>query len=245
MVAPAARCQSVQGSHNHSLTTLQEAGIFAGGEMPEPQSGRRQLGAGHPVENGHGEWKLDSNTSCYGFDVGLADAVAKLVGRGSTLTELGAGLGCYTAWLHHSHVTIIAAVDGLIDADSLTGGWVTQWDLTCPMEAYADWIFSIEVAEHILRQFEAQFMDNVVRNARCGIIISWATPKQGGRGHVNLRDQIYVNSLLQKSSFRHNTSMTRALKSAAHAAAVFSWLVANVNVYLRSGEGVCQLPDWT
>ena len=34
---------------------------------------------------------------------------------------------------------MVAAVDGLVDVDRLTGGRVARWDLVCPLEARADW----------------------------------------------------------------------------------------------------------
>ncbi|KAK7004452.1 hypothetical protein BgiMline_005973, partial [Biomphalaria glabrata] len=51
-------------------------------------------------------------------------------------------------------------------------------DLTAPhygLPIY-DWILSIEVAEHIPAKFEEIYLDNLVRHAREGIILSWAVP---------------------------------------------------------------------
>ncbi len=37
-----------------------------------------------------------------------------------------------------------------------------------------DWIISLEVAEHIPAQFESIYIDNLVKHAKEGIILSWA-----------------------------------------------------------------------
>ena len=226
MITPAARC-AVASAGVVNASAVEKAGIF---NCEAGSTSGRRLGAGNPIKDGHGAWALTGSSACYGLDIDLATSIADLVGPGSTLTELGAGLGCYTAWLAHHHVTMIAAVDGLVNATKLTGRRVTQWDLTCPMEAEADWVMSLEVAEHIPREYESAYVDNVVRNARCGIILSWATPKQGGRGHVNLKPLAYVVSLMKQFSFHHSLSMSRRLQESA----TFSWLKANTQVYVRS-----------
>ena len=33
-----------------------------------------------------------------------------------------------------------------------------------------------------------QFLDNIVRHARIGVVLSWAVPGQGGFHHVNGRE---------------------------------------------------------
>jgi tryptophanyl-tRNA synthetase len=43
-----------------------------------------------------------------------------------------------------------------------------------------DWIISLEVALHIPEKYEAVYLDNILRHAKEGIILSWAVPGQGG-----------------------------------------------------------------
>lgn len=47
-------------------------------------------------------------------------------------------------------------------------------------------------------------MDNLVRHAKEGIIISWAKLWQGGHSHINNRDFSYVKEQMEKRGFIHN-----------------------------------------
>ena len=51
-------------------------------------------------------------------------------------------------------------------------------DLTLPQYGLPlyDWVMSLEVAEHIPQDYEAIFIDNIVRHAREGVVLSWAVP---------------------------------------------------------------------
>ena len=51
-------------------------------------------------------------------------------------------------------------------------------DLTLPQYGLPlyDWVISLEVAEHIPAESEAIYLDNIVRHAREGVVLSWAVP---------------------------------------------------------------------
>ena len=83
-------------------------------------------------------------------------------------------------------------------------------DLTIPqygLPAY-DWIISLEVAEHIPKEFESTYLDNIVRHAVEGIIISWAIPGQDGVQHINNQPFYYVAFALAKLGFTHRVTET-------------------------------------
>ena len=92
-----------------------------------------------------------------------------------------------------------------------------------------DWIISLEVAEHIPKQYESTFIDNIVRHARFGVVLSWGRPGQGGYSHVNNRPFEYVSNLFESRGFRHNEIESKMLKEAA----TFSYLKKNTHVYRR------------
>ncbi len=68
-----------------------------------------------------------------------------------------------------------------------------------------DWVFSIEVAEHIPKTYEQIYIDNLVRH---GIILSWAVPKQEGHGHVNNQDFAYIEEQLINRAFKLDNATT-------------------------------------
>jgi hypothetical protein len=158
----------------------------------------------------------------------LAQAIGALIGS-ATFTELGAGVGCYAAVVESSGAKVIAAVDGAENIYELTGGAVARWDLSRPMEATADWVLSLEVAEHIPRLFEAEFVGNAVRNARCGLILSWGLPAQRrGSGHVNGRNTSYVRQTIEARGFRHHEAASAQLQRAVQ----LPW-IRNLAVFTR------------
>jgi len=55
---------------------------------------------------------------------------------------------------------------------------VSYLDLTLPQYGLPlyDWVISLEVAEHIPAESEAIYLDNIVRHAREGVVLSWAVP---------------------------------------------------------------------
>ncbi|KAG7156863.1 hypothetical protein Hamer_G024104 [Homarus americanus] len=61
-----------------------------------------------------------------------------------------------------------------------------------------DWIMSLEVGEHIPKAGEKNFIDNLVKHACVGVVLSWAVPGQGGHSHVNCRTNDYVKDQMAK-----------------------------------------------
>ncbi|KAK7004448.1 hypothetical protein BgiMline_005969, partial [Biomphalaria glabrata] len=107
-------------------------------------------------------------------------------------------------------------------------------DLTAPQYGLPifDWAISIEVAEHIPAKFEEIFLDNLVRHAREGIILSWAVPGQGGLSHVNNKALANVIKEMSKRGFHINVPAGEPLRKAA----THYWLQNNVHVYYRTSK---------
>ena len=62
-------------------------------------------------------------------------------------------------------------------------------------------MISLEVAEHIDKKYEAIYLDNVVRHASEGVIISWAVPGQPGVQHINCQPFDYVVKVMDSLGF--------------------------------------------
>jgi len=143
----------------------------------------------------HGYW-LDNNDDGHHFDTRLAKALTTFFAGGSVL-DVGCGRGNYVR-------TFRAAG---IDCDGCDGNPLTTTfddslltlDLSQPimLPRVYDWVMSLEVGEHIPRDFEAAFIGNLHRHNRRGVVLSWAIPGQGGRGHVNEHTNDYVKDVLR------------------------------------------------
>ena len=123
------------------------------------------------------------------------------------------------------------AYDGAPFCETTTDGWVTFLDLTAPQFGIPcyDWIISLEVGEHIPKQFENIFVDNLVRHAREGIILSWAKIGQGGHSHINNKAEKDVIEMMSKRGFTINRAEDEHLRKISSA----SWLKGNIRVYRR------------
>lgn len=75
-----------------------------------------------------------------------------------------------------------------------------------------DWALSLEVAEHIPRELEANFVGNLDRHACRGLVLSWGN--QAGEGHVNLRPLAEVEALFAARGFRSDAAAAAAMRQA-------------------------------
>lgn len=79
-----------------------------------------------------------------------------------------------------------------------------------------DWVLSLEVLEHIPPQFEKDVVDNVVRAAREGIVLSWAIPGQGGFGHFNEQPNDAVIAKLEARCFDLDIPLSNSIRESAY-----------------------------
>jgi hypothetical protein len=101
-------------------------------------------------------------------------------------------------------------------------------DLTLPqywLPRY-DWVLSLNVIEHIPQQFESVVLDNMVRVAGEGIVLSWATPAQDGFQHVNLREPTDVERLMGDRNLYRDQSAIDKLQQVG-------WFKVSLGVYRR------------
>ena len=171
------------------------------------------------------------NSSHHATDVPLAKALSKYL-KGKRVASFGDGPGVYKKlFINFNEVVCYDAFDGAPFAEETTNNQVKFLDLSVPIyhiDKY-DWVISLEVAEHIPKQFENVFLDNIVRHAGEGIILSWAKIGQGGRSHVNNKNFIDVKILLEDKGFFHEPSDSVTFKNVA----TLKWLKDNINVFRK------------
>ncbi|MCL4127508.1 UNVERIFIED_CONTAM: hypothetical protein GTU68_047722, partial [Idotea baltica] len=96
--------------------------------------------------------------------------------------------------------------DGALNIERLTDHFVHSLELSRPVDLGRkfDWVLSLEVGEHIPAQYEDIFLDNLIRHADKGIILSWAIPGQQGLSHVNLHPNEYIISKMKGKGLTHD-----------------------------------------
>jgi len=159
-----------------------------------------------------------------------------------TVGSFGDGPGHYKAGMEAlGDVRSYTAYDGAPFVEEVTDGKVNFMDLSAPQYGYPifDWVLSFEVGEHIPAQFEDIFLDNVVRHAREGVVLSWATIGQRGYSHVNNKNLSSVVMQMERRGFSLNDVISNYMMNQASV----QWLRENVRVYVRAIPGSLDVND--
>ena len=163
---------------------------------------------------------------------------------GKTVGSFGDGPGAYKReLLKLKQVRTYDAYDGAPYCEETSEGRVRFMDLTVPQYGIPiyDWVLSLEVAEHIPKQYEHVYIGNLARHCREGIVMSWAVPDQGGLAHINNRPLPYVLDLLAHYGFNHDNESSKALQDSSS----FQWLRQNINVFRRNSSSyLATLEKW-
>ena len=182
----------------------------------------------------HGGWCRNisgKESSLHMTDHILAQAISNLL-KNKTVASFGDGPGEYKRIITSlNQVVKYDAFDGAPYSEETSENRVKYLDLSVPIYHLPlyDWIISMEVAEHVPKEFEQIFIDNLTRHAKEGIILSWSIVGQEGHSHVNNQNLPYVQEQLLNRGFKIDDSITKRIKDAS----TFPWLKRNVYVYLR------------
>ena len=133
---------------------------------------------------------------------------------GPTFVDIGAGAGAYVRILLASGKTGYG-VDGIQDVERITDGRVLFADLRHPVQGLESQHTGIcvEVGEHIAPEYEDVFWQNVNELSSARLILSWATPGQRGRGHVNCRAPGYVRERIEALGFAIDQRATEGIRA--------------------------------
>lgn len=71
-----------------------------------------------------------------------------------------------------------------------------------------DLVISFEVGEHIPKEFEQNFIDNICKSAKSYVILSWAIEGQYGTGHINCQNNDYIISEMEKRGWLFDATKT-------------------------------------
>ena len=188
------------------------------------------------IENGDGSWCRDPN-KYGGGDVGLAKGLLNLFNaeNAQSVIDFGAGGGWYAEFLTQNGVDT-RAYDGAVGSkvqplSETRRQWFDQRKeigftsenpfanvIKLPLSFYhgsnipsADWVYSIEVGEHLPREYEDVFVRNLVEHAKEGLVLTWAMPKQSGRGHVNCKEKEDVIVMFEAHGMLYKDELTNDL----------------------------------
>ncbi len=165
----------------------------------------------------HGYWTDSYNENL--FDKGLSDALITYLNdnNANTCVDFGCGTSAYyVRYLNKNHF-LCDGFDGNPNSFKISKGLVKIQDLaeSFHLDKKYDFVISLEVAEHIPKEYEKIYIENLHRHNAQGIIISWARIGQGGRGHVNEKDNISVKKIFENLGYVNDVEGENFLRSKA------------------------------
>jgi SAM-dependent methyltransferase len=165
--------------------------------------------------NERGIWLTKELTDTHVFDKALSDAIIRLFPDVKTAVDIGCGNGTYTGNFINNGIDCIG-FDGSPLTPDLTFRVCHIRDFSEPQNiGEYDLVLSLEVGEHIPREFEDVFLDNVCGAAKRFIVLSWAVVGQGGNGHLNERNNDYIIERIEGKGFWYLSKKTEYLREAS------------------------------
>jgi len=146
-------------------------------------------------------------------DEALFRSLTSAIPFGANIADIGAGGGTLAATLRE-HGWSVDAWDGC----PLPAFGVAKWDLTQPhpdRTRWYRWGLFIEVGEHVPELHQQQLAKHISQIVTEGLVISYATPGQPGRGHVSCKTPEEVLALFAPHGWRMNEGATNMARHVA------------------------------
>lgn len=149
---------------------------------------------------------------------GLLKGIMHVADDHNNIVDLGAGAGCYVDAINEAGYQAVG-----VDAAEVDHPKVYHLDLVeeCLEPKFyfdafdsieVEWCLFLEVGEHVPQKYEYRLLNNVCDSMNRGII-SWASPGQRGRGHVNCRTPQYVASEFARRGLFVDEDKTMLMRS--------------------------------
>ena len=189
------------------------------------------MAVGNKISN-KGFWLTDDESG-HCFDLSLATKLKDFFNsvKCNDILDLGCGPGKYTKYFIDNGIKS-EGYDGNPNTPIISDGLCKVADLT-QINKFdnKDWVLSLEVGEHIPKEYEAIFIQNLINHSKKGIILSWAVPNQPGDGHVNCQSNEYVINLMRSHNYILDVHSTIQLREAAEL-----WWFKNTLMVFRKKE---------
>ena len=167
------------------------------------------------------------------IDFGLMNGLPSIFEENSSVVDFGCGNADYIKNLITSGFKC-EAYDGNPNTPEMTDGLGKVLDLSKEFNLGKtfDYVMSLEVAEHIPKESEETYVDNLIRHTGFYLITSWAIIGQGGDGHVNEQDEEYVLNMYKEKDMIYNKEVSEALRSVA----TLGWFKNTIYVFEKQNK---------
>lgn len=161
-----------------------------------------------------GYW-IDKTGNYYNSDMKLAAGLASFFKKekAKSIVDMGCGFCVYLRHFIEEGLNC-DGFDGNPFTEELSNnlGKVLDLSLSIEFEKKYDWVLSLEVGEHIPKEYESVFIENLHKNNTKGIVLSWAVKGQGGEGHVNEQDNYYIKNIFQELNYKNDLETENKLR---------------------------------
>lgn len=190
---------------------------------------------GQPKIHPNGTWEGLKVGHAHFFDHKLAAELCKFFTeeRAESVVDFGCGTGEYVRKIRSDSRIAADGVDGNPDTPALSKGTCRVQDLSVPfqLEHNYDWVMSFEVGEHLPKQYERIFIENMIRHAEKGIVLSWAKKGQGGHGHVNEQNNDYIKAIFQQKGWINDVKAENRLRNSNYP--IYFWFYDTIMVFRK------------
>ena len=119
--------------------------------------------------------------------------------------DMGCGLGDYLVHLQNKGFKTLLGIEGE-KSNKVNFKNIINQDLTVPFDLTKEYkgnVISLEVGEHIPKQYQKQYLDNLDRHCNNFLIMSWAIKNQPGLGHVNCMDNDEIIPIIENMGYNY------------------------------------------
>jgi hypothetical protein len=186
-----------------------------------------------------GYWTSNNTDEIHVHDPNLADWIVSyfINDKDKQLIDFGCGMADYLKNLENNGFTNLHGFEGEVRDGS--PDFVKSWDLSNPIENYENYnllkdgaynTICLEVGEHIPKEYESIFLNNITSLTTNKILLSWAIIGQLGDGHVNCMNNDEVILKMDKLGFKYLESDSIAARNSV-SRDIASWFLKTIMIF--------------
>ena len=183
------------------------------------------------IINERGFWECSLGIG-HVHDIHLCNSLIKFVKNNNikSVVDFGCGMADYTKTFLQNQIKT-DAFDGNPNTNLLTNGIASTLDLSkdFDLKKKYDCVLTLEVGEHIPKEYEAIFLDNISNHTNNFVILSWAVEGQGGDGHVNCKNNDYIINQMKLRNFTYDIENSNLLRKDS----IVSWFKNTIMVFKK------------
>lgn len=113
-------------------------------------------------------------------------------------------------------------------------GKVQNLAINFDLEKTFDCVLSLETGEHIPKEYEEIFIENITKHCKNILILSWAIPGQGGEGHFNEQKNEYIIKKLKEYNFIYKKDESDILRKYSS----INWFKKTIMVFENGNNSI-------